>query len=372
MRVLLYIIQKEFLQIFRNRSMLPIIFGLPIVQLLVLAHAATFDVKNIKLSVLDHDHSNTSRALVEHFRASPEFIVGEAPIESELQGHDALLDGSADIVLVIPAHFERGVARHESPTVQVLVDAIDGAAAGVVASYTTNIVAAFDAEVEPRWLTAPPPKLERLELRTRFWFNPELRYTTYMVPGILALLVTIVAMFLAGMNIVREREIGTIEQINVTPIRRWQFILGKLLPFWILGLVELALGLTIARIVFSIVPVGSVLLLFAFAAIYLSVVLGIGLFISTFAETQQQAMFIAWFFMVIFVLMSGLFTPIESMPTWARVITWFNPVAYFVKVMRLVMLKGAGMTEVWRYFLVLLGFSLAINTLAVRSYRKTR
>lgn len=371
MRVLAYLIQKEFLQIFRNRSMLPIIVFLPIVQLLILANAATFDIRNIKLAVLDHDHSSTSRALRGHFEASPEFEVG-APMMSEAAANEALRSGHADIVLVIPAHFERAMARHETPTVQVLVDAIDGAAAGVITSYVVSILAAFNAETQPRWITVPTQRPEFLRVNTRFWFNPELRYTTYMVPGILALLVTIVAMFLAGMNIVRERELGTIEQINVTPIRRWQFIVGKLLPFWFLGLFELAFGLLIARVVFHIIPLGSLLLLFAFAAIYLSVVLGIGLFISSLSETQQQAMFIAWFFMVIFILMSGLFTPIESMPVWAQRITLLNPVAYFVKVMRLVMLKGAGFREVWQYFAALSAFSLGINTLAVRSYRKTR
>jgi ABC-2 type transport system permease protein len=191
-----------------------------------------------------------------------------------------------------------------------------------------------------------------------------------MVPGILVLLVTMIAIFLAGMNIVREKEIGTLEQINVTPIKKHQFIIGKLLPFWILALVELGVGLIMCRVIFGIGVAGSIWVVFLFAAVYLLVVLGIGLFISNFTHTQQQAMFLSWFFMVIFILMSGLFTPIDSMPHWAQVITEFNPVRYFVEVMRMVMLKGAQLPDILPQLSKLLVYALVMNGLAVAGYRK--
>jgi ABC-2 type transport system permease protein len=209
-----------------------------------------------------------------------------------------------------------------------------------------------------------------LHIETANWFNPEQNYQTFMVPGILVILVTLVGMFLAGMNIVKEKEIGTIEQINVSPIRKHEFIIGKLLPFWIIALVELAIGLVVGKLVFHIPFVGSLWLIFGFAGLYLLVVLGFGLLISTVTETQQQAMFIAWFFLIIFILMSGLFTPIESMPPWAQDITRLNPVAYFVDVMRLVLLKGSDVWDIRQHIAVMGGYALAVNGLAVLNYRK--
>jgi ABC-2 type transport system permease protein len=192
-----------------------------------------------------------------------------------------------------------------------------------------------------------------------------------MVPGILVLLVTMITLFLSGMNIVREKEIGTLEQINVTPIKKYQFIIGKLFPFWLLGLLLLTIGLIIAKLLFNVPIVGNIFLLYAYTSIYILVVLGIGLFISNFTETQQQAMFIAWFFMVIFILMSGLFTPIESMPIWAQRITDFNPIKYFVEVMRMVMLKGADFSNIYPQVIKTLTYAVVMNTLAVLSYKKT-
>jgi ABC-2 type transport system permease protein len=197
-----------------------------------------------------------------------------------------------------------------------------------------------------------------------------MEYAIFMVPGILVLLVTMIGAMLAGINIVREKELGAIEQINVSPVRKSQFILGKLIPYWIIGMLELALGLTLAKIIFDVPMVGSIGLLFVFAAGYLPLVLGIGLLISTFTNTQQQSMFLTWFFLVIFILMSGLFTPIESMPPWAQKLTWFNPIAYFIEVVRLVMLKGAEWADIQFSFFKIIGLAFVINALAVWNYRK--
>jgi ABC-2 type transport system permease protein len=204
-----------------------------------------------------------------------------------------------------------------------------------------------------------------------FWYNETLNYKTFMVPGILVLLVTMITLFLSGMNIVREKEIGTLEQINVTPIKKSQFIIGKLFPFWVVGLGLLTIGLIIAKLIFNVPILGSLGLMYFYTSIYILVVLGIGLFISNFTDTQQQAMFIAWFFTVIFILMSGLFTPIESMPKWAQVLTEFNPIKYFVEVMRMVMLKGSGLIDILPQILKTILYAFIMNGLAVWSYKKT-
>jgi ABC-2 type transport system permease protein len=203
-----------------------------------------------------------------------------------------------------------------------------------------------------------------------FWYNETLNYKTFMVPGILVLLVTMITLFLSGMNIVREKEIGTLEQINVTPIKKHQFIIGKLFPFWVLGMLLLTIGLGIAKVLFNVPILGSLVLMYFYTSIYILVILGIGLFISNITETQQQAMFIAWFFMVIFILMSGLFTPIESMPNWAQQLTTVNPIRYFVEVMRMVMLKGATLTDILPQLLKTLGYAVVMNGLAVYGYKK--
>lgn len=197
-----------------------------------------------------------------------------------------------------------------------------------------------------------------------------MNYRFFMVPGILVILVTMVGAFLSALNIVKEKEIGTIEQINVTPIKKYQFILGKLIPFWILGLLVLSIGLVLARIFYGIVPVGSLGTIYVFAAVYLLAVLGLGLLISTYAHTQQQAMLLAFFMMMIFILLGGLYTSIDSMPYWAQVFTKFNPVSYFIDVMRMVVLKGSSLYDIRYHLLAAVGFAVVLNSWAVVNYKK--
>lgn len=372
MKTILYIIQKEFKQIFRNKGMLPIIFILPLLQLIILSNAATFEVKNIKFSYIDNDHTSTSRALVETFNASSYFdVLTDFP--SQAKASSAMLAGEVDVVLEIPQYFERDLLKEKYIDLGVTINAIDGAAAGVENVYVTQIIQAFNKRLKVDLMQVSDKQLVPVNIETipLFWYNETLNYKTFMVPGILVLLVTMITLFLSGMNIVREKEIGTLEQINVTPIKKSQFIIGKLFPFWIIGMGILTIGLIIAKLVFNVPMVGSLALLYLYTSIYILVVLGIGLFISNFTDTQQQAMFIAWFFMVIFILMSGLFTPIESMPKWAQLITEFNPIKYFVQVMRMVMLKGSGFTDILPQLLKTLLYALIMNGLAVWSYKKT-
>ena len=371
MNTIRYIIQKEFKQIFRNKAMLPIIFVLPLIQLVILANAATFEVKNIKFGYIDNDKTSFSRELIQKFNASTYFNVLTDYPSSKL-ANAQMLEGDVDVVLQIPLYFERSLLKENKTNLSVRINAIDGAAAGVENVYVNQIVQQFNANarVELMLAGASANKLQNIATIPSFWYNETLNYKTFMVPGILVLLVTMITLFLSGMNIVREKEIGTLEQINVTPIKKYQFIIGKLFPFLVLGLVLLTVGLIIAKLLFQIPIVGSILLMYGYTVIYILVILGIGLFISNYTDTQQQAMFIAWFFMVIFILMSGLFTPIESMPQWAQILTEFNPVKYFVQVMRMVMLKGAGLTDIYPQILKTLVYALIMNGLAVWSYKK--
>lgn len=368
MRVILFLVRKEFLQIFRHRIMLPLIFLMPMVQLIILANAADYEVKNIKLHLVDRDLSTASHRLAGKFRASRYFH----PVGHSFTDKKAMRDleaNRADLFIQIPADFERDLLREGRAQVQLTINAINGMKAGIISGYAQAIIRDFNGEILVEWMDGTVPE-GGLQLSSRHWYNPELDYQNFMVPGILVVLVTLVGMFLCGMQIVKEKEIGTIEQINVSPIRKYQFIIGKLLPFWIIGMVELAVGLIIGKLLFDIPLVGSLWLVFAFAAVYLLVVLGLGLLLSTLSNTQQQSMFLAWFLLIIFILLGGLFTPIESMPDWTKKIVLFNPVAYFVEVMRLVLMKGSGLLAISHHFLVMLAFAVVINTLAVLGYRK--
>ena len=375
MRIIFHIVRKEFLQIFRNKTMLPILFVMPVIQLILLSYAADFEIRNIRVYWMDFDQSSASRQLYRELTASGYFKLAGTGFSQS--GAGAALDrDDVDIVIEVPEGLEKKIVRTEPQSLRVTVNAIDGTKAGLASYYFSRILGTYNqrqlSEIQMRLVsTTPPVQPQVINVESSFWFNPDLNYKTFMVPGILVLLVTMIGAFLSSMNIVREKEIGTIEQINVTPIRKHEFVIGKLLPFWILGLVILSIGFVVAKLVFDIPFVGSIGLIYAFAAVYLLLVLGFGLLISTITETQQQAMFLAWFFLVIFILMGGLFTPIENMPRWAQAITLFNPVRYFIEFVRLVMLKGAGWQETQFFFAVIAGYALLMNALAVWNYRKT-
>ncbi|MRG45375.1 ABC transporter permease subunit [Chitinophaga sp. SYP-B3965] len=371
MRTILFILQKEFLQIFRNRAMLPIIFIVPVVQLLVLSFAANYEIRNLSVDIVDQDNSTWSRQLRDKLFASGYFSLNRQTYNPKEAYADLEAD-KVDLVLTIPQHFERDLVREDEVKVQMLVNAINGSKAGLANGYATSIINSFNRQVRLDWLAMDEDNApEHMDISARYWYNPDMNYKFFMVPGILVVLVTLIGAFLSGMNIVKEKEMGTIEQLNVTPIRKHHFIIGKLLPFWIIALFELTFGLVVGKLVFNIPFAGNLGYVFLFAGIYLIVMLGMGLLVSTFTETQQQAMFITWFFMIIFILMSGLFTPVESMPVWAQKITLFNPIAYFVKVIRMVMLKGSGWADVRYYLGIMLVFAVVINSVAVWNYRKT-
>lgn len=350
--------------------MLPIIFLMPVIQLVILSFAATYELREVNVHLVDFDQSTSSRQLVNKFQSTGYFYVNDYSFDVD-EGIKQMRKNEVRLVLVIPDHFERDLQSGKEASVQMNIDAVDGATAGLIQGYGRSIIQDFSKKVQPQIKKANFSGSQSLEIIPANWYNPNLDYINYMVPGILVVLVTMIGMFLSGMNIVREREIGTIEQLNVTPIKRYQFIAGKMLPFWIIAMFELAIGLIIARYGFQIPFVGSVWLLFGIAGIYMLVVQGIGLFISTVTNTQQQAMFIAWFLMVVFILMGGLFTPIESMPIWAQEVTIINPVAHFIKIMRMVLLKGAGWVEVQNLVGLLVLMAVVLFPAAIFRYQKS-
>ena len=351
--------------------MLPVIFVMPLVQLIILLHAATLEMKQIELFVVDKDLSSTSRRLVENFKRSPFYILKDYSTSIE-EAEQELRRGNVDIILHIPSGFERAMVRESSVKIQILIDAINGISAGLINGYTQAIIAGFNQKIISEWIgTTGTNHFQNIELTYSLWYNPRLNYKIFMLPALMVLLITIIGMFLSALNLVREKELGTLEQINVTPIRKYQFIVGKLVPFWIIALFELAFLMVIGKLFFNLPVLGSVGLLFGFASVYLLVVMGAGLFISTVSQTQQQVMFVSFFFMILFILMSGIFTPVETMPHWAQKINIFNPLAYFMRVIRMVILKGSGFSDILKEFISLFVFAFIILSLAVWRYRKT-
>jgi|WetSurMetagenome_2_1015567.scaffolds.fasta_scaffold81556_2 ABC-2 type transport system permease protein len=371
MRTILLIVQKEFLQIFRNKTMIPMIFLLPFVQLLILVNAAIMDMKNIEMIVVDKDLSSLSTELTEKFAQSPFFTVVR-PGFSVKQAEEAMLGNKTDMILIVPSGFEQQVYHQGKADLQIQIDAINGMTAGLMNNYATQIINSFYFAVlqETGNNVLMKNNVKSISMNHRFWYNSQLNFKYYMVPGILAILLTVIGMFLASLNLVREKEIGTIEQINVTPIRKYHFIIGKLLPFWIIAMFELMFGLALGKILFDIPMEGNLLLLFGFAALYLIAVLGIGLFISTLCETQQQAQFLNFFVLITFVMLSGIFTPAESMPHWAQNLNVINPIAYFIRINRMVLLKGSEFRDIAGDYISIGVIAIFLISLAIWKYRK--
>lgn len=371
MRTIRFLLQKEFRQIFRNKSILPMIFVVPIIQLLLLPMAADYEIKNISLAVVDHDHSSYSQKMISKITASGYFKL--AGYGNSYNDAMSLIEkDKADLILEIPTNFEKNLVREGEQKLLIASNAINGTKANLGSAYLASIIRNYNSEIRLQWNT--PGRYNAapmIEVTSTNRFNVLLNYHIFMVPGILVILVTMLGGYMAALNIVKEKEIGTIEQINVTPIKKYHFVLGKLIPFWVLGMVVFSIGLLIAYLVYGIVPLGSIPLLYGFLALYLLAVLGFGLLVSTYADTQQQAMSIAFFFVMIFNLMGGLFTPIDSMPQWAQFISHAIPVTYFIDVMRMIVLKGSSFHNITTHLVAIIIIAIVLNTWAIINYRKT-
>lgn len=359
MSVLPYLLEKEFKQFMRNAILPRIALMVPLMVMLVAPLVTTMDVKEVRVAVVDHDRTLASRRLTDRVAASPYFTLVARP--TAYGGALRLVeDDRADIVLTIPAGYGRDLgAGHAAPRVQITANAVNAAKAQIGASYLSQLTTA----------QAAPADGGRLAVQYRY--NPTLDYRAYMIPALMTLLVLILCGVLPALNIVSEKEIGTIEQINVTPISRLTFTMGKLIPFWVIGLVAVGLGVAVGGLVYGVWPAGSLWLILLASLLFTSVASGFGLVVSNYSTTLRQALFVIYFFVMIFILMGGLFTPIASMPRWAQTVTYGLPTRYYGEAMRALYLKGSSFADLLPQFGALALMAVGLGAWAVVSYRKT-
>lgn len=371
MRTILYLIRKEFLQIFRNKVISKAIFIVPIVQMLILVPAVTFEIKNVRIAVVDNDHSYESGQLVNVINGS-EFFIVEGYAQSVSEATDLMHSNNCDVILNFPNGFGKSIGTGEGAELQVIVNAINAASAQLSWAYLNGVIRGYNLSLaEAQGVMPVTGQGSTVNISNRYWYNEMLNYKYYMLPGILVILVTAIGLLLSGLNMVKEKEAGTIEQINVTPVKKHHFILAKLIPILIIGLVDLSLGLLIGKAAFNIPFEGAISVMFLGVLLFLIGILGLGLLISTFSDNQQQYMFIAFFFTMVFILMGGLFTPTESMPEWAQRFNIANPIAHLMRLNRMVMLKGSGLTDIRTELISLSILAATFVSLAVWRYKKT-
>lgn len=368
MRTILYLIRKEFLQIFRDKLIGKAIFAVPVVQMLILVPAVTFEMKSSKLCLIDKDMTTESRGLTSQIEGSAFFKI-TCLASSENEAANLLHNNKCDLILQIPSGFGKDIGQGRPAKILASVNAINAMNAQLSWAYLNGVIRDYNTDIAAG--ISSGSSLPQIRVTNRYWYNETLNYNHFMLPGILGILVAAIAFLLAGLNLVKEKEMGTIEQINVTPVRKYQFIIAKMAPFLLIGLADLAIGLGIGKLVFDVPFEGSLLLMFLGSAIFMVAALGLALFISTFSSTQQQFMFVAFFFMIVFILMSGIFTPIESMPLWAQRIDLANPVVYLMRINRMIMLKGSSFSDLSREMLSLVIIAIVFTAFAIRRYRKT-
>jgi ABC-2 type transport system permease protein len=370
MQRMLTMIKKEFKQIFRDKPMMAIIFVVPLVQLLIMSFAITVDVKHIKLVIADLDNSKLSRDIVNSFGNTDRFdIVGHTRDLNQIK--DQFKEWQTQMALIIPTNFARDLQRNLKPQIQLSVDGVDGNSAGVALGYASGILSQFGLNhmIHPKRRQILKDT-HIVTMEERMWYNLDLSSKQYMVPGIAVVLLTILPMMLSAMSLVREKEIGTLEQLMVTPLKKHQLLLGKLIPFLILSFIELTILIIVAIFVFNIPMVGSFGLLAFLAFLYLFTTLGLGIFISTMTNSQQQAMFFAWFIMVFMILMSGFFIPIENMPETLRKLTYLNPMRYFLYIVRDIFQKGSSLQYLYKDAIPMAFYGIAIFSFSVLKFQK--
>jgi ABC-2 type transport system permease protein len=363
MRRVAHLIRKELLELRTDPRLFGIVILAPILQLTVLGYAATTDVKDVPLVVVDADRSPASRDLIARFDASDNFtVIDLLGSTSEI---DAWLErGDAWMALSIPAGYGAALGRGDTATLQVVADGTDSNSTNVALGYTRLLVAGYAEDLLSKRFAGRPPG-QMVTANIRVWFNPELESRDFMIPGIVALLLLVITTNLSAMAIVRERELGTLEQLNVTPLARWELILGKLLPYALIGIIDVVLVLIVALGWFEVPMRGSIPLLFAMSIVYLLSTLGLGLFVSTISSTQQQAMMMTTFFFLLpMIYLSGFIFPIENMPDAIQVLTYGIPLRYFLVILRGLFLKGVGLETFWPQALALFTWGATVLMLA--------
>lgn len=389
MRTILILVKKEFLQVFRNSLLWKILLLAPLAEFLLFPYTADYEIKNVHIAFVDHDHSSMTADIFSKFAASHYFI-NHGYLSSRQEAEKMIQADEIDFVIEFPSQFEYSVVTQEPTTIGITANAINTVKAGLGSEYVQNVLAGYFMEMSaeqpnPQQMaqlaaanssaqqasTSSVPSTPPAQLVTTniYWFNEQMNYKNLIVPGLLIILVTLIGAYVTALNIVREKELGTIEQVNVTPIKKWQFLLGKMIPFWILGLAEFCAGLVIMKLMFGISIQGSLLLLLGITAIYLLVMLGLGFFISSVSANQLQAMFIVFFLFILFVMLSGVFTPIEGMPEWAKYINYANPMSFFMTAVKTIILKGSTVASVKPQLIVLSCMAVVLNAAALLSYR---
>lgn len=367
--VIRFLLEKEFRQMMRNAVLPRVFIALPLALLAIIPLVATQEVKNLKVGVVDADRSPLSERLVQKLAASDFFVLTGVFASYD----DALRDleqGGGDLILEIGPDFERGLANGEESAVMVSANAVNGVKAGLGSFYLAQVVAGYAAELRDEAGAAAAATGAGTGVASRYLFNPSLDYKAFMVPGLIAMLLVLVVGFLPALSIVGEKERGTIEQINVTPVGRFDFIFSKLIPYWCVGLFILTYAMLLSWLLYGLVPAGSVGLIYLFATLFILVVSCLGLIVSNYSDTTRQAALVMFFFLVIFILMSGLLTPVGSMPAWARALTCLNPLRYFIESMRMLYLKGSTFADLSPQFWTLGAYAAGVWTWAIASYRK--
>ncbi len=360
------LVWKEFLELRQNPRLFGIVIVAPIIQLTMLGYAATTDVKDVPVIVADGDRSPESRSLIARFDASPNFtVIDTVTTVGEVDPY--LQRGRAWIALAIPQGYGRAIQDRRPVALQVIADGSDSNSTTVALGYATALVAEYAQEL----IGIAAPAAGGIDLRVRVWFNPQLESRFFMIPGVLALLLLLVTANLAAMAIVREKELGTLEQLNVTPLRRWELIVGKLMPYGVIALIDVLLVTAVAVFWFEVPLRGSLALLLAMSLLYVISTLALGLFISTISETQQQAMMTAtFFFLTPMIYLSGFIFPIENMPRIIQYVTYLIPLRYFLVIVRGIFLKGIGLDLLWPQAAALTVWGAVVLSLAVMRSRK--
>ncbi len=353
-----YLIQKEFLQIRRNAFLPKLIIMFPIVIMCVMPWVMQMEVKNIVVDVVDNDRSTRSQQIVHSIEASDYFIFGgQKPAY-----HDALAEiehGKADVVLVIPQDYGKEIEMGKMPQVLIAANAVNGTKGSMGSAYLSQIVT---RSVPYAAISSQPSTL--------LLYNKHQNYKLYMIPALLAIVMMLMTGFLPTLNIVGEKEAGTIEQINVTPVSKWAFILSKLIPYWLIALFVVTVCLLLAWLIYGLTPAGPLWLVYVLAMLLALFFSSFGLIVSNYSDTMQQAVFVIWFFVVTIMLLSGLFTPTRSMPSWAYMTTYVNPMHYFIDAIRTVFIRGGAFREVAHQVFALLGIGIVMSLWAVQSYKK--
>jgi len=366
-----YLLKKEFKQILRNKFLPKMIFMFPFMVLLVFPWAASYEIKNLNLSVVDNDQSTYSEQLTQKIISSNYFKLTDVSPNYN-KAMKSIEKNQSDIILEIPPHFEKDIVNRQGAKVMISANAVNGMKGGIGMTYLVSIVSDFNAGIIAKLMpvTNDVSPVPTIQIDTQYRFNPHLNYRVFMVPALMVMILTMMCGFLPAISIVFEKELGTMEQINVSPVPKSLFILAKLIPFWIIGIFVISVGFLIAWAVYGLVPAGYFSTIYLFAVIYILAVSGLGIVISNYASSIQQAMFIIFFFLMLFIMLSGLYTSIDSMPEWAKWIAAFNPLKYFMDVMRSVYLKGSNPLQLMKDLSALIGFAVFFNCWAVISYHK--